>query len=242
MEFAYNRSMHGATKFSPFEVVYGFNPCVPIDLVHIPIDERISMDGIRKAKLMKKLHEQVRLHNEEKTTKHAEQANKGWKMVRFEPGDLVWIHISKGRFPSKRKSKLMPRVDGPFRIIEKVNDNAYKVDLPGDYNVSATFNVKDLTPYLDDIDDTNLRTNHFQLGVDDVHHGNYNPSRKDKSNMQEDSDGLMTRARAKQLQRVLTSQIGMIEVASELKISNQFEIGSRVLICLQLELGDEKSP
>jgi translation initiation factor IF-1 len=104
VEFAYNRSVHGATKFSPFEVVYGFNPCVPIDLVHIPIDERTSMDGIRKAELMKKLHEQVRLHIEEKTTKYAKQANKGRKMVRFEPGDLVWIHISKGRFPSKRKS------------------------------------------------------------------------------------------------------------------------------------------
>ena len=46
--------------------------------------------------------------------------------------------------------------------------------------------------------------------------------------MQEDSDGPMTRARAKQLQRTLTSQIGMIEAASKLKISNQFEIGSRV--------------
>jgi hypothetical protein len=136
----------------------------------------------------------------------------------------------------------MPRDDGPFWIIDKVNDNAYKVDLPGDYNVSATFNMKDLTPYLDDDDDSDLRTNHFQPWADDVHHGNYNPSRKVKSNMQEDSDGPMTRARAKQLQRALTSQIGIIEAASELKISNQFEIGSRVLICLQLELRDGKSP
>jgi hypothetical protein len=78
--------------------------------------------------------------------------------------------------------------------------------------------------------------------LSDVHNGNYNPSRKVKSNMQEDSDGPMTRARAKQLQRALTSQIGMIEAMSELKISNQFEIGSRVLICLQLELRDGKSP
>ena len=51
----------------------------------------------------------------------------------------------------------------------------------------------------------------------------------------------MTKVRAKQLQRTLTSQIKMIEAASELKISNQFEIGSRVLIRLQLELGDGKS-
>ena len=75
-----------------------------------------------------------------------------------------------------------------------------------------------------------------------MHHENYNPSRKAKSNMQEDLEGLMTRARVKQLQRALTSQIGMIEAVSELKISNQFEIGSRVLICLQLELRDGKSP
>jgi hypothetical protein len=33
--------------------------------------------------------------------------------------------------------------------------------------------------------------------------------------MQDDSDGPMTKARAKQLQRTLTSQIGMIETASE---------------------------
>ena len=99
-----------------------------------------------------------------------------------------------------------------------------------------------MTSYLDDDDDSDLRTNHFQPGADDVHHENYNPSRKGKSNMQEDSDGPMTRTRAKQLQRALTSQIGMIEAASMLKISNQFEIGSRVLICLQLELRDGKSP
>jgi len=136
--------------------------------------------------LIKKVHEQVRLHIKEKTTKYTKQANKRRKMVRFEPEDLVWIHFSKGRFPSKRKSKLMPRVDGSFRIIEKVNDNAYKVDLPDDYNVSTTFNVKDLTPYLDDDDDSNLRTNHFQPRTDDVLHGNYNPSCEAKSNMQED--------------------------------------------------------
>ena len=47
-------------------------------------------------------------------------------MVRFELGDLVWIHISKGRFPSKHKSKLMPKAYGPFQIIDKVNDNTYK--------------------------------------------------------------------------------------------------------------------
>jgi hypothetical protein len=34
--------------------VYGFNPCVPIDLVPIPIDEKTFIDGVKKAEMMKK--------------------------------------------------------------------------------------------------------------------------------------------------------------------------------------------
>ena len=33
-EFAYNRTNHTTTSFSPFEIVYGFNPLTPLDLVH----------------------------------------------------------------------------------------------------------------------------------------------------------------------------------------------------------------
>ena len=37
-----------------------------------------------------------------------------------------------------------------FEILERINDNVYKVDLPGDHGVFITFNVADLSPYLDD--------------------------------------------------------------------------------------------
>ena len=53
--------------------------------------------------------------------------------------------MRKERFPDKRKSKLHPRGDGPFQVLETINENAYKIDLPGEYNVSATFNVSDLS-------------------------------------------------------------------------------------------------
>ena len=35
--------------------------------------------------------------------------------------------MRKELFPSKKKSKLMLRADGPFEVLERVNDNAYKV-------------------------------------------------------------------------------------------------------------------
>lgn len=79
----------------------------------------------------------------------------------------MWLHLRKERFPEKRRSKLIPRGYGPFQVIEKINDNAYRLELPGEYNVSSTFNFSDLSLF-DVGDDRDLRTNHFQEGEDDV--------------------------------------------------------------------------
>jgi len=69
----------------------------------------------------------------------------------FQPRDLVWINLRKEYFPSKLKIKLMTRADGPFGILERVNNNAYKVNSPGDFGVSAIVNVVDLSSNLKDV-------------------------------------------------------------------------------------------
>ncbi|KAI3448669.1 hypothetical protein Pfo_005334 [Paulownia fortunei] len=71
----------------------------------------------------------------------------------------------KDRFPKHRRSKLLPRGDGPFQVVERINDNAYKLELPGEYGVSASFNVSDLSPF--DVGYQDLRTNPFQEGEND---------------------------------------------------------------------------
>ena len=67
--------------------------------------------------------------------------------------------MRKERFPAQRRSKLLPKGDGPFQVLERINNNAYQLDLPNEYTVSATFNVTDLSPF-DAGDD--FRTNPFQ--------------------------------------------------------------------------------
>ena len=43
-----------------------------------------------------------------------------------------------------------------------MNNNAYKLDLPGEYGaISATFNVTDFSPFLAE-DESDLRANPFQ--------------------------------------------------------------------------------
>ena len=144
VEFAYNRTVHSTTKFLPFEIVYGFNPLTLLDLLPLSIDERASLDGKKKAEFVKQLHGKVRQHIEKRTEQYVTQANKRRKQVVFQPGDWVWVYMRKERFPAQRHSKLLLRGDGTFQVVARINDNAYKLDLLGEYNVSATFNVSDL--------------------------------------------------------------------------------------------------
>ncbi|XP_023640634.1 uncharacterized protein LOC111831156, partial [Capsella rubella] len=45
----YKDAKHSATLFSPFEIVYGFNPQSPIDLIPLPLSVKCSFDGKEKA-------------------------------------------------------------------------------------------------------------------------------------------------------------------------------------------------
>ncbi|KAH1188169.1 hypothetical protein GmHk_U059917 [Glycine max] len=57
-------------------------------------------------------------------------------------------------------------VTGPFQVLERINDNVYKVELPGEYNVSSTFNYSDLSLF-DADGESDLRTNPSQEGEND---------------------------------------------------------------------------
>uniref|UniRef100_A0A2N9G1L0 Integrase catalytic domain-containing protein n=1 Tax=Fagus sylvatica TaxID=28930 RepID=A0A2N9G1L0_FAGSY len=145
--------------------------------------------------MVKKLHESVQQHIEKKTEQYANKANKGRRQVIFEPSDWVWVHMRKERFPARRRSKLHPRGDGPFQILEKINDNAYKVDLPGEYKVSATFNVSDLSPF--DVGEDSW-SNPFEERGNDGNQGG--PSLKDPLQV---PDGPITRSRAKKIKEAM---------------------------------------
>ncbi|KAJ9567692.1 hypothetical protein OSB04_003658, partial [Centaurea solstitialis] len=161
-DFAYNRSPTYATGRTPFEVNYGVNPLTPIDLIQLPKGSEVHFEASNRAKEMQKIHEQVKAKIEHANDLYKKRANKHRKKAVFQPGDLVWLHLRKERFPSKRKNKLMARGDGPYKVLARIGDNAYKLELPGNTNISATFNVGDLSPYLEDGPLEDLRANPSQ--------------------------------------------------------------------------------
>jgi hypothetical protein len=117
IEFAYNRSLHSTTKMSPFQILYGFVPCAPIDLLPLPSSVQNNFDATQYAELILKLHATTKDNIERMNVKYKVVGDRGRKDVVFEVGNLVWLHLRKDRFPDLRKSKLMPCADGPFKVI-----------------------------------------------------------------------------------------------------------------------------
>nr|GEX42090.1 copia protein [Tanacetum cinerariifolium] len=141
----------------------------PLPVPSQPMED-ISMDFIvalprtqrGKDAIMVLIHGQIK-----KKIEHAmykKKANKHQKKALFKPGDLLWLHSRKERFPSKRINKLMPTGDGSYKVLERIGDNAYKLELPGDSKILATFNVGDLSPYFEDDPLEDLRTNSSEPG------------------------------------------------------------------------------
>jgi translation initiation factor IF-1 len=96
-------------------------------------------DVSQQSEFILKMHETTKLNIEKMNEKYRIATSKGRKEVKLEPGDLVWLHL--------RKSKLMSRAAGPFKILAKINDNAYKIELPPEFGVCPSFNISDLRPY-----------------------------------------------------------------------------------------------
>ena len=76
----------------------------------------------------------------------------------------MWLHLKKERFSSRRKDKLTARGDDPYKMVHKVGENAYKIELSRDMKISVTFNVEELTLYIEVENEHNkhLGANHLQ--------------------------------------------------------------------------------
>ena len=85
VEFAYNRAEHSTTNVSPFQVVYGFNLHAPIDLLPLPITERIHSDAKERADFIRKLHETTKANIERMNEKYRIAGSKGRKEIKLEP-------------------------------------------------------------------------------------------------------------------------------------------------------------
>ena len=92
-------------------------------------------------------------------------------------------------------------------MLARINDNVYKIDLPCEYNISATFNVSDLSLFDFDSDS---KTNPLEEGANNVSTTMVHCKRNGTKDELATPNGLVTRSRVKKFKEALQSYIGRI--------------------------------
>nr|GMC60508.1 Zinc finger, CCHC-type [Ipomoea batatas] len=149
-EFAYNSSMHSSIGRSPFSVVYTKTPKHAVDLLQLPSSEKIHKQADTMASQVQNVQQEVRAKLEASNAKYKTAADKKRRQKLFNVGDEVMVYLRKERLPTGFYHKLSPKKHGPFKILRKINPNAYVINIPDEWKISKTFNVADLFQFHSD--------------------------------------------------------------------------------------------
>jgi len=130
--FAYNTSVHSSTGYSPFEMIHGFTPRMPIEtsIVLQPPKAKAS-EWVKSIHQRAEVLQEAGLVNQERhASNQAKQYNKGKTAKSIKVGDLVRVNMSQKLDPASRK---LSRVwKGPFRVIKRIGKVSYRLaDLDG---------------------------------------------------------------------------------------------------------------
>jgi hypothetical protein len=111
--------------------------------------EDIIGDAFKAEKIVEKIgqiHLQVQETLKKSREKYKAQHDQHIIEKKFKVGDKVWLHLNKERLqgPSKKIKALRY---GPFEVLEKVGDNAYKLNLPPYIHIYSIVNVENLKLY-----------------------------------------------------------------------------------------------
>ncbi|KAM1370587.1 hypothetical protein ACFX2F_041029 [Malus domestica] len=150
MEFAYNNSFHSSIGMSPFEALYGRACRMP--LCWSEVRERV-LEGPEIVDETTQNVQVIKSNMKAAQDRQKSLADRHTTDRVYNVGDWVFLKLSpwRGVVRFGKRGKLSPRYIGPYVIIERVGEVAYRLELPPELSkVHNVFHVSMLRYYISD--------------------------------------------------------------------------------------------
>ena len=138
-EFAYNNNVHSSIGHSPFVANYGFDPRTPYNLIDPPIELIPQQNNDAILERLFTTHKLIvdQLHISKAIQKHYADQNSTPKQ--FNIGERVMLSTINLKLLNQPSKKFRSRYIGPYKILEKISSQAFKLDLPSNIKVHPSF-------------------------------------------------------------------------------------------------------
>ena len=149
-QFAMNSAWHETTQQTPFYLNHGRAPKTPLDIL---LPHRPVIDNPASCTFAERLQQIVA--KARKFTLAAQQRHKRYYDAKHIPAvfavnDSVLLSTSGLNLKIAGTNKLAPRFVGPFKVLERIGEVAYKLDLPATMRIHNVFHVSLLKSYHSD--------------------------------------------------------------------------------------------
>nr|GEZ50641.1 reverse transcriptase domain-containing protein [Tanacetum cinerariifolium] len=144
IEFSYNNSYHASIKVALYEALYGQKCRSPVCWAEVGEAQLTGPEMIQEA-----TEKIILIKQRIQAAQDRQKSYADWKRkpMEFEVGDMVILKVSpwKGVVRFIKRGKLNPRYIGPFKVLAKIGDVTYRLELPQELSrVHHTFHVSNL--------------------------------------------------------------------------------------------------